>query len=57
MAIKSEAQLLPLFQEALKAEKTFGRATSRQLAIWGLKITNTFQKYSLMILTGMGSEK
>ncbi len=57
MAIISEAQLLALFQEALKAGRTFGRATSRQLAIWGLKITYTFEKYSLMILAGMGSEK
>lgn len=57
MAIISEAQLLALFQEALKAGRTFGRATSRQLAIWGLKITYTFEKYSLMILTGMGSKK
>lgn len=46
MAITSEAQLLALFQEALKAGGTSGRATSRQLAIWGLKITYIFKVQS-----------
>lgn len=46
MAIISEAQLLALFRDALKAGWTFGTATSHQLAIWGLKITYIFKVQS-----------